>query len=172
MEPCPENIDVLAAQKTCKVHGLPLRPKQRNCRECNRLANQRYRQSLAVDLEVGRMVRHEMGRRSPMSIAFRKALKCKPQRPGFVYFIQANPGDEIKIGFSTDPYRRLRALQTAATKELHLLAAMPGMPELERQTHERFAAHRTIGEWFTPAREILDLIENLKHMDGAFRAAS
>lgn len=148
MERSIDEIAVLAA-KICKHHGEPMRPGQRNCRECNRLANKKYRDSLKGPLDFARAMR-----KTRQEIAFK--------RPGFVYFIQADPTDEIKIGFSVDPSRRLDTLQTAAARELHLLATLPGTLELEREFHERFAAHRTIGEWFKASAEILDFIHSLR----------
>jgi len=68
-------------------------------------------------------------------------------RLGFVYFIGGVDGP-MKVGFSVDPDRRLRALQTANPKTLRVWGAIAGPPELESHIHERLSATRTRGEWF------------------------
>lgn len=171
VKPTTEGIDVLAT-RMCQKHGKPMRPRQRNCHECNRLANEKYRESLKADLELGRSFRKIMGRKRADTATLRKAIMAGPSRPGFVYFIQADPGDEIKIGFSTHPARRLRVLQTAATRTLHILATTPGMQDKEYQIHQRFAAYRTIGEWFTPSDELLAFIQELNPTQTIVRLAS
>lgn len=81
----------------------------------------------------------------------------------WVYFIQhGGPEGHIKIGTTTsNPYARLRTLQTGAPEPLVLLAAIPGNLLLERELHERFAAIRTRenGEWFHATPELLAFIE-------------
>jgi hypothetical protein len=80
----------------------------------------------------------------------------KPQQPG-VYFIQAERG-EIKIGYSSRPYDRLRALQTNTISELRMLKVIEGAQSLEKELHERFKQHRVRGEWFNPHKELLAFI--------------
>lgn len=84
------------------------------------------------------------------------------QRRGksFVYFIGGETG-AIKIGVARQPYRRLATLQSSSPIPLRILAMAMGGQKEERFFHERFAAHRLHGEWFTPAPEILTEIERL-----------
>lgn len=86
----------------------------------------------------------------------------KPQRRGYVYFIQDGEHGDIKIGWSVDPDRRLRDLRVAhATRSrLRLLAAIPGHRKLERELHERFAPCRGEGEWFAPVPELLAFLKS------------
>lgn len=142
--------------KLCKKHGLELRPKQRNCDECNREANRKYWASLR-----GGVLEKKI-----------EQTFCKPRGKGFVYFIQADIGNEIKIGFSKSPIKRLHQLQTAATRPLHLLAVMEGGHDLEHALHQRYAQHRTVGEWFKPAPEIIELIRQHATMDGELQYPS
>lgn len=81
----------------------------------------------------------------------------KPQK---LYFIQALSGP-IKIGIAADLKARLKTLQTAHFEPLTLIAAVDGGGRLEREYHARFAQHRLVGEWFTPAPDILAEIERL-----------
>jgi hypothetical protein len=70
----------------------------------------------------------------------------------WVYFIQHGGTDgAIKIGTTAgSPHARLRALQTGAPEQLHLLAAIPGDARIERELHDLFAEFRVRpdGEWF------------------------
>ena len=77
-----------------------------------------------------------------------------------VYFIQDRK--RVKIGYSTNPQSRLRALMTHTT--LKLLATEPGGAKREAELHKKFSHLRTsVGrEWFYLKSEILDYIKSLK----------
>lgn len=69
----------------------------------------------------------------------------------YLYCI-ANSTGSVKFGFSKDPDRRVRALQTGSSDELVLLETIP-VPEdqvrqYERLLHAEFAHCRSRGEWF------------------------
>lgn len=67
------------------------------------------------------------------------------EQPGFVYYVQV--GDRLKIGYSVDVRRRMRAYPPGSA----LLAVEPGSPELELQRHRQFAGCLLDGrEWFRP----------------------
>jgi hypothetical protein len=74
-----------------------------------------------------------------------------------IYFIQNTRTQAVKIGVSTDPAKRLRALQTAVPDRLVLLGAMPGGRDVEAGLHARFSVNRLGGEWF----EWCDALEGL-----------
>ena len=82
--------------------------------------------------------------------------------PDQVYFAQCDNGGPVKIGMSNNPISRVYALNTSNPSKVHLLATMPGGRELEREMHERFAGYRLNGEWFDPARELLDFISTIE----------
>jgi len=69
----------------------------------------------------------------------------------FLYCI-ANSQGLCKFGFSREPVRRLRALQTGSSDQLFLVesVAVPEdrVREYERLLHREFAHLRTRGEWF------------------------
>jgi Meiotically Up-regulated Gene 113 (MUG113) protein/helix-turn-helix protein len=74
-----------------------------------------------------------------------------------VYFIQDGHG-HIKIGYSRDPMRRLRALQAGRSDEIRLLRVVNGDQSVERCFHRHFVAHRIRGEWFTFHADMLTVV--------------
>lgn len=75
-----------------------------------------------------------------------------------VYFVQAANG-LIKIGVSGDPHGRFQRLRTMSPIALTLLAVIPGAgAEGESALHLWLAAHRSHGEWFRPAPELIAFI--------------
>lgn len=79
---------------------------------------------------------------------------------GNVYFFEA--GGLIKIGFSRRLKDRMKALQDALPYEGNLLHTIVGTERMEAYLHERFAADRVRGEWFTRSAELLSYIDRLK----------
>lgn len=77
-----------------------------------------------------------------------------------IYFIYHN--GHIKIGFSTDPWRRLASLQTAHYQQLDMLATMPGEQADEREIHQRFWKHRERGEWFRDNELLRQFIDEVR----------
>ena len=67
-------------------------------------------------------------------------------------------GEEVKIGTSNNPRKRIRGLQIARP-DIKLLAAIPGGLETERQLHQRFQKLWITGEWFHFAPEIQEFVK-------------
>lgn len=68
-----------------------------------------------------------------------------------IYFIRADHGGPVKIGYVADEFGldgRLSSLQVANADELYVHAVMPGDTAKERELHRRFAEGRIRGEWF------------------------
>lgn len=71
--------------------------------------------------------------------------------PGFVYLFQELEGEGLyKIGFSTNPLRRLEQVARSLMVAVELVCSIPthDMRTLEAELHERFTAVRRRGEWF------------------------
>lgn len=70
----------------------------------------------------------------------------------FVYVIAPSPEGPVKIGFSADPHRRLRQLQTGYPGVLTLHHFQPfcedRAPLMEKIIHQTIAFKRKKGEWF------------------------
>lgn len=78
-----------------------------------------------------------------------------------VYFVEAGKGGPIKIGTAYDVPARIRDLQGANAKKLHLLVTVPGGHKIERQLHRRFKSERLSGEWFKGNGEVRAFIATL-----------
>ena len=85
--------------------------------------------------------------------------KCKTM----VYFIQSVNGGPIKIGYSNNVNERIRELQTASPYKLILLAAIVGGVRMENDIHKQFSKYRMRGEWFKPAKELMEFINKHKY---------
>jgi DNA-binding XRE family transcriptional regulator len=86
-----------------------------------------------------------------------------------VYFVQMGNHGPIKIGITGgNPLSRLVKMQSDCPWKLNILGAIPGNIEIEREFHKRFAAHRTQGEWFAAADEVLTVIRSALREPGAW----
>lgn len=65
-----------------------------------------------------------------------------------VYLIGSPGSPLVKIGWTDNPKRRLRNLQTGSPVPLQLLALFEGGSIVEAELHRRFADRRRHGEWF------------------------
>ena len=82
---------------------------------------------------------------------------------GHVYFIQARETGYIKIGFTKDLARRLRAMEAHSGDILDLRIHITGATIVhEKALHREFAKARIYGEWFDPVPELLAVIESLR----------
>lgn len=54
----------------------------------------------------------------------------------------------MKIGWTYNPIRRLKDLQSASPYKLVIRKIVPGTQKLEHYLHQRYESHRLEGEWF------------------------
>lgn len=64
----------------------------------------------------------------------------------YVYLICV--GDHLKIGYSTDIFKRICQISTSTPFMVELVAAVPGDRRLERALHRYFVDFHLRGEWF------------------------
>lgn len=72
----------------------------------------------------------------------------------YVYLIRAEGAERVKIGLSSNPFRRLTELQPQAPFPITLVAFRTGGLLLESKLHQQFADARLFGEWFKDLPEI------------------
>lgn len=70
----------------------------------------------------------------------------RPSSTPHTYLIKAEGSPLVKIGFASNPKKRLASLQTGQPMTLSLLWSTPG--NYEDALHEAFADRRVRGEWF------------------------
>jgi hypothetical protein len=71
-----------------------------------------------------------------------------------IYFITARDIGRVKIGYSAKPRVRFQKMQSDSPTRLALERVCDGDEAVEAALHERFAAFRQHGEWFTISAEI------------------
>ena len=79
-----------------------------------------------------------------------------------IYFIREGIEGRIKIGYSVEPTKRLKQLQTGSSTRLHLLTVVPGDRSDETVIHTRLRRFRGEGEWFAPEPEVFAVIAELE----------
>jgi hypothetical protein len=77
---------------------------------------------------------------------------------GIVYFIQAEIGGLIKIGYTIDLDKRLRTVQAHSPVPVKVIGTMRGSYEIEQEIHSKFASFRKHGEWFAPSERLLSFM--------------
>ena len=82
----------------------------------------------------------------------------------FVYFIQNEDSNAIKIGRARDLSKRMKALQTSSPAQLKLIKAIQvdsgkEAEALEKLLHQQFKQIRLAGEWFKAEAELLEFIQ-------------
>ncbi|GHB26471.1 GIY-YIG nuclease family protein [Salinicola rhizosphaerae] len=82
----------------------------------------------------------------------------------YTYFIVENEDNDefrIKIGFSKNPEKRIRTLQTGNSRKLAIMGWLEkGDAFLEKRLHRKYEPYRLNGEWFSI--EPCDVLEELK----------
>lgn len=74
---------------------------------------------------------------------------------GFVYCICHHERRAVKIGFSKNPARRLKQLQTGSADVFTLFDSFPADRSHETAFHHTFADRRINGEWFDDADNLI-----------------
>jgi len=77
----------------------------------------------------------------------------------FVYLMQCKETGSLKIGYSTNPRKRQKQLQTGNNSEIVILALLKGGQGLELKLHKLFSEYRVGGEWFRNVPEIIEYFE-------------
>ena len=115
----------------------------------------RKKEEEKAKLEEERL-RKEMKEKEAQEYAYRE------RHPGFIYFIQAESGGPIKIGYTKDIKARLSSIQTGHPDTLILLGAFPGNPNDEHNLHKEFKTYHVRGEWFHPVERLIEKIKSYR----------
>lgn len=88
-------------------------------------------------------------------------VKTKQERASVSSYIYAiSDGNNIKIGKSNNPHKRIDSLQTSNSNPLYIVATLNCTSQtqafrLEKKLHRVFSKHRLKGEWFSISEELL-----------------
>lgn len=72
-----------------------------------------------------------------------------------VYIVEAVGTELVKIGFSSDPERRVKSMRTQCPFPIEVLACVEGDRVREKLFHRKFRHLRTSGEWFKKTPEVV-----------------
>jgi hypothetical protein len=72
-----------------------------------------------------------------------------------IYIAKTETGTAAKIGFTKQPAKRIRELQTGQAEALLIVRLLEGGRADELTIHRRFAELRLTGEWFRFSEEML-----------------
>jgi hypothetical protein len=97
---------------------------------------------------------HEAPNYAALSIS-RSTIKEEGE---YIYFILNPRANMVKIGYSNNPERRLKALQVANCVPLRMLGYVEGNIYGERNLHALLKLYHTNGEWFRYTKEVRDVI--------------
>src|SRR5690554_8205262 len=81
---------------------------------------------------------------------------------GYVYAIEAPISRLVKFGFSSNPIRRIKQLQSGWEEELRLLGYSRLYRHAEYLIHRGMGKYRHHGEWYHMRGKIHRLIDHLK----------
>lgn len=81
---------------------------------------------------------------------------------GYVYFIADDFAETVKIGFSKNPWARVKDLQTGRHSKLSVVATVKTTDASEVKVHDLFADERAGGEWFSYSSRIQGLVKRIK----------
>lgn len=77
---------------------------------------------------------------------------------GFVYFVETQDGQFIKIGHSRRPRVRMGELRAAQPGALRMIGCVSGTEQIESWLHQLFREDRDHGEWFRSSDRLRDLL--------------
>lgn len=81
---------------------------------------------------------------------------------GWVYFItEGSRRQAMKIGFSVDPQRRLKSIQTDNPSPIKMIGMVPAFKEHEKWLHKLLKPWRIRGEWYSCDQTIFDFIRDV-----------
>lgn len=77
---------------------------------------------------------------------------------GYVYLIGTNPQAPVKIGFSLNPWARLKEVGTGNHQDLAILATFKASKSFEGDLHRAFEEYNIKNEWFRLPASVIDFI--------------
>ncbi len=83
----------------------------------------------------------------------------------FIYVVGNKKNKVCKIGYSTNPPKRIKSIQTGCPFRLCFLLIIKGNRTTEKLLHKKYKKYKTNGEWFVFDGELKKSIESLAKTD-------
>ena len=77
----------------------------------------------------------------------------------YVYFFGSQDDDSVKIGYSLNPWARVKEIATGNHKDLTVIGVFKGLVADEKELHKLFDKQRIKGEWFSISSKLKSIIE-------------
>lgn len=100
--------------------------------------------------------------KDPFICFHEKLITQVSSKQGYVYVIGNLLQKVCKIGFSENPKKRIKSIQTGCPFVLNTLLLFEADKYTETRLHHKYAKYRISGEWFSIEGELKESIE--KHM--------
>jgi hypothetical protein len=81
-----------------------------------------------------------------------------------IYFILNSESNHIKIGYSVNPLKRIKALQTGNSSNLEIITVIEGDIKFERILHFNFKKYNIKNEWFIYSEEIKEFLNFINYL--------
>ena len=79
---------------------------------------------------------------------------------GFIYAIRC--GDFVKIGWATNPRKRLAVIKSSSPYECEMIGIRPATLQDEQELHNILRPYRHVREWYRYEGVLLDVIKTLR----------
>lgn len=86
------------------------------------------------------------------------APHAKEGDDGYVYLIGSDYDSPVKVGFSLNPWSRVKEISTGSHEELSVLLTFKASKKTESQLHRFFKDFRTRNEWFRLPKDVIDVL--------------
>jgi hypothetical protein len=85
---------------------------------------------------------------------------------GYIYFIGVSLDSPVKIGFSLNPWARLKEVSTGNHEKLEVLLTFKASKKFESELHNAFSEFNIKNEWFQLPEDIISVfVDSLKQTD-------
>ncbi len=91
----------------------------------------------------------------------------KKAERGNVYFVQRADNRRIKIGYTTKPLGRIKALQQGTDGDVAFLLVFRGDRAMEKELHYIFREYQVRGEWFEYGEKVKEFVMRQKRSNKA-----
>lgn len=106
---------------------------------------------------------HEEDFETKEQMDYQRKLKYKEsiKDSEFIYVFGNFKKEICKIGYSTNPLKRLNSIQTGCPFKLEIILILRGDRKIEKNLHKKYKKYKTNGEWFSFSGELRNSINSM-----------